>query len=133
MSKEITKLKKKADGSFSRYIRYRDGKKINGEYLSECITCGVWKPVKLMQAGHFVSRSCNLLRYDELNVHAQCVGCNMFKSGEQYQHGLKIDLMHGEGTAEALHSKRHITHKLTKDELESVIRESESYLKELGI
>jgi hypothetical protein len=133
MSKEITKLKKKADGAFSKYIRYRDGKKINGEWQTECITCGVWKPVKLMQAGHFVSRSCNLLRYDELNVHAQCVGCNMFKSGEQYQHGLKIDLMHGEGTAEALHSKRHITHKLTKDELESVIRESESYLKELGI
>ena len=126
--KPIAKLKKEADKWFSLYIRYRDSKLMNGEFYTECITCGVWKPLKNMQAGHFVSRSCNLLRYDDLNVHAQCVGCNMFKSGEQYQHGLKIDLMHGEGTAEGLHQSRHTTHKLTKDELEGIIRESKDYI-----
>lgn len=131
MSKEITKLKKKADSEFSKYIRHRDGKKINGEWQSVCITCGVWKPLKMMQAGHFVSRSCNYLRYMEENVHAQCKSCNIFKSGEQYEHGRQIDLLHGDGTAERLHQSRHITHKLTKDELEGIIRASQDYIKGL--
>jgi hypothetical protein len=128
VSKEITKLKKQADSEFSKYIRHRDGKKINGEFFTECITCGVWKPLKQMQNGHFVSRACNKLRYDEENCNGQCYSCNVMKHGDQYEYAKQIDLKYGEGTAEALHSKRHITHKLTKDELEGIIRESKDYI-----
>lgn len=130
MSKELTKLKKKADTVWSKYIRYRDGeRKVDGWY-TDCITCGVSKPVKQMQCGHFVSRSCNKLRYDELNTNAQCVGCNMFKGGEQYEYARQLDLKYGNGTAESLHNQRHINHKLTITELEQIIANAQEQVDE---
>ena len=131
MSKEVTKLKKKADQAWSKYVRLRDGKKINGEWQTMCITCYVWKPISQMQCGHFVSRSCNKLRYDEENTNAQCVGCNMFKGGEQYQYSKALDDKYGDGTAEKLHAQRHQNHKLTITELEEIIENAKAYLKEM--
>lgn len=130
--KNVAQLKKKADQVFSKYIRYRDGKQVSGEWVTQCITCSVVKPVPQMQAGHFVSRACNLLRYDEENVNSQCVSCNMFKGGEQYQYAKNIDLKYGDGTAEKLHNQRHIAHKLTVSELEQIISDATNYLKEVG-
>jgi hypothetical protein len=129
MSKEVTKLKAKADTWHSKYVRYRDGQKIDGEWQTECITCKVWKPIKLMQCGHFVSRSCNLLRYDDENTNAQCVGCNMFKGGEQYEYARQLDLKYGDGTAEKLHNQRRQTHKLTISELEQIIADAKEAIK----
>lgn len=130
MSKELTKLKKKADQAWSKYIRYRDGFKQNGEWVTECITCGVVKPIPQMQCGHFVSRSCNLLRFSELNTNSQCVKCNMFHSGEQYEYARQLDLKYGNGTAEELHNQRHINHKLTITELEQIIEYAQEQVKE---
>lgn len=71
--KSVSTLKKEADKAFSRYIRYRDGKLSGGNWIVECITCGVWRPYKVMQNGHFMSRRFNVLRYDEENCNAQCL------------------------------------------------------------
>ena len=120
----IASLKKKADASYSQYVRYRDGEFKRGEWLVECITCEVEKPLKQMQAGHFVSRRVNKLRFDELNVNAQCVGCNMYKQGEQYLYAKNLDAKYGDGTADALMAKRHDTHKFTIPELEEIIRDA---------
>lgn len=127
MSKEITALKKQADKYFSQYVRLRDS--IDG--YGQCITCERTYHWKQAQAGHFVSRSCNLLRYDDENVNLQCVGCNMFKSGDQYQYAKNLDLKYGDGTAEKLHGQRNISHKLTKEELETIIKDSKEYIKEM--
>lgn len=131
MSADIKKLKSKADAAFSKYVRYRDGQVKNGEWQTECITCGVWKPIKMMQAGHFVSRTCNLLRFNDQNVNAQCVGCNMFKGGEQYEYSRQLDLKYGDGTAEELHNQRRKTKKWTAAELEQIIEDAKAYVKEL--
>jgi hypothetical protein len=131
VTKDITKLKKKADTWFSKYVRYRDGQVKDGEWVANCITCGTEKPIKLLQAGHFVSRNCNPLRYEDMNVHAQCVGCNMFKQGEQYAHAREIDELYGSGTAETLHNQRHQTKKWTSAELEQIITDAKEYIKEL--
>lgn len=125
----IASLKKKADASYSQYVRYRDGEFKRGEWLVECITCGVEKPLKQMQAGHFVSRRVNKLRFDELNVNAQCVGCNMYKQGEQYLYSKNLDAKYGEGTADALMAKRHDTHKFTILELEEIIKDAKTQIK----
>ena len=127
VSKELTKLKKKADAVFSQYVRLRDSE--NG--IAECITCGKQAHWKTLQAGHFVTRSCNYLRFNEQNVNAQCVGCNMFKSGEQYQYSKNLDLKYGSGTAEELFSLRHKTHKLTTSELEQIISDAKQYISEV--
>lgn len=126
MKNSISSLKKKADKYFSLYVRHRDSR--NG--LVECITCGVEKPINQMQAGHFVSRRVNKLRFDEENVNAQCTGCNMFKQGEQYLYSKVLDMKYGDGTAEKLMSQRHQTHKFTVDELERIIDESKASIDE---
>lgn len=118
--------KKKVWTEFSRYIRYRDGIKRPDGWYSECITCKTVKPIAQMQAGHFVSRSCSKLLFDERNVHAQCQACNLWHSGEQYLYGKEIDLRYGNGVAEELHNQRHQTKKFTIGELEELL----SYYKE---
>jgi len=57
-----------------------------------CISCG--RPDqggRMRNAGHFKSRGANSgLRYDLLNLHGQCVPCNLYQSGniEGYRSGL---------------------------------------------
>ena len=124
--KSVAKLKKEADKWWSLYIRTRDS--VDG--YAECITCGVSKPIKEIQCGHFVRRSVNKLRYDERNTNAQCVGCNMFKAGESYLYGKAIDLKFGVGVADELQAMRHDTQKLTIQELEDIIAYAKDYLKD---
>ena len=98
--KSISKLKKELDKWFSLFIRLRDA---TDEGMVQCFTCGVVKHYKLgMQCGHFQSRSFLATRFDEENCQPQCVGCNMFKQGEQYKFSIALDSKYGEGTAEEL-------------------------------
>jgi hypothetical protein len=72
--KPLRKLLSEAQTQFNRYIRARDEGKV-------CISCGrmhqgAW------DAGHyFTTRARPDLRFDEANVHRQCVPCNQFLSG----------------------------------------------------
>jgi len=119
-------LKRKADALWSQYIRLRDADK---DGMVKCISCdkvGYWKT---MQNGHFVSRSSSSLRFDEENCNAQCVGCNMFKQGNQYAYAIALDLKYGDGTAKKLHDKRFETHKWTVPELEEIIHDAKEAIK----
>jgi hypothetical protein len=130
----VAKLKKKADIAFSKFIRHRDGRwshEVGWETL--CITCGKWLPLKQMQAGHFVSRAVNALRYHPHNVNGQCYGCNVAKNGDQYNHGLQIDVKYGEGTAAKLFARRHETHKFTPEELKIIIEDAKQKTHELRL
>lgn len=69
--------KRKAWEAFSKYIRLRDTCKLG----TECYTCGKWGDFKRMHAGHFQPGRHNIFEFDERQVHAQCVSCNMFKRG----------------------------------------------------
>ena len=96
--KTISKLKKELDKWFSLYIRLREA---NSEGLCQCFTCRKIAHYKTggMQNGHFQSRRFLATRYDEENCQVQCVGCNMFKQGEQFKFALGIDAKYGDGTA----------------------------------
>ena len=72
-----SRLKKKAWVLFSQWIRYHNSK--NG--LSKCVTCGVWKPWKELQAGHFIPGRHNSILFDERGVHPQCYHCNVGLKG----------------------------------------------------
>lgn len=96
-SKDLAK--KKADRYFSQYIRLRDSK--NGRAV--CCTCGV--STIQFDAGHFISRSYESTRYDEQNAHAQCLSCNRFKHGKQFEHSMHIDRVYGAGTADKIYIK----------------------------
>lgn len=73
----IQKLFDKAWKLQSEYIRKRDSDSFTE--LAECCTCNIVKPRKEMHAGHYRHR---YLDFHEKNVHAQCSGCNTYRSGE---------------------------------------------------
>jgi hypothetical protein len=110
----IKTLKTKLDNIFSLYIRLREA---TDEGLVQCFTCGNVNNYKVgMQNGHFMSRKFMATRYDEQNCQVQCVGCNMFKFGEQFKFSLALDYKYGKGTAEELlHKSRQINKMSSKD------------------
>ena len=98
--KSISKLKKELDKIFSVFIRLRDA---TDEGLCQCFTCGKVSHYKTgMQNGHFQSRSFLSTRFDEENCQPQCVGCNMFKQGEQWKFGMNLNAKYGIGTSNKL-------------------------------
>lgn len=127
--KSVKQLKADADKWFSKYVRYRDGAIVNGEWVARCITCFTSLPVAQMQAGHFQSRRFNSLRFDEENVNAQCVACNVFRYGEQFKYAKELDLKYGEGTSDRLAERRHELHKYTRQELQEIIDEAKAQIK----
>ncbi len=65
-------LKRKAIEVFNAWIRNRD-------HMQPCIGCGKYKT---LQAGHYFSAGKhNQLRFDEDNVHGECLQCNYYESG----------------------------------------------------
>ena|SRR3990167_1431655 len=120
--------KKQADIFFSRYIRYRDGRKFMGNegdtWYTVCITCGDWKPFNTMHAGHFQSRRYLSTRYDEFNVNGQCAKCNTFNAGEQYKYSLAVNEKYGEGVAEQLAINAQKTVKFTIADFEKIIEDA---------
>lgn len=72
---------------FNQYIRQRDS---DGDYF-QCISCQEWKSVSQMNAGHFMSAGHHtVVRFDENNVHGQCIKCNCHLHGNliSYQDNL---------------------------------------------
>ena len=114
-----SKLIKKLDAVFSQYIRLKDADEFGNV---SCFTCGkVSHYKKGMQCGHFQSRKHYSTRWLEMNVATQCVGCNMFKAGEQYIFAKNLDKKYGDGTAEELYLKSKETIKLADFEIEEMI------------
>ena len=70
-------------------------------------------------------------RWDETNVHLQCVQCNSFKAGKQYEMGKYIDKKYGEGTADKLLIKSKIPKKYQSFEIEGMIKLYRQKVKEL--
>ena len=124
--KSISKLKKELDKWISLYIRLRN----SNEYgITQCYTCSKAAHYKTggLQCGHFQSRSYLATRFDEVNCQVQCVGCNMFKQGEQYKFALALDANYGEGTADELLYLAKTTIKISRADYEEKI----SYYKEI--
>ena len=126
MPKKLTrsKLVKKLDTVFSQWIRLSNA---DNNKNCICITCNkvfFWKEI---QAGHFLSRKHYSIRWSEDNVKPQCVGCNVFKYGEQY----KFSLFLGKDAAEVLYLKSKEIVKFTNYELEDKINDYSLRLKKL--
>ena len=52
-----------------------------------------------------MSRKHNATKYDEQNVFAQCVACNKYGHGKQFEFGAFLDYKFGQGTAQRLNQK----------------------------
>ena len=112
------KLVEKAAKIFSLYIRQRNAK---NDGLVECFTCGKKDHWKNLQCGHFQSRKHYGTRWDETNCQVQCSACNVFRYGEQYKFGVRLDKDYGQGTAEDLHAKAIQITKYSNNDLQGLI------------
>lgn len=123
--KPLRKLLSEAQTHFNRYIRARD------EGLP-CISCGrmhegAW------DAGHYLStRARPDLRFDEANVHRQCVPCNQFLSGNAvaYRAGLIARL--GLVEVERLEGPPAARGRYSRDEVAELKKEYARKLRALG-
>jgi hypothetical protein len=62
-------------------------------------------------------------------AHHNCYGCNVMSQGRQYEFGIAIDELYGEGTAKALHGESKQLHPFTLDELQEIIKDSKQQIK----
>lgn len=136
MAQRYTGIKGKFWKVFSDFIRKRDFQKYNGQ----CISCGRYFDYWMLQAGHFAPASnCGFaLLFDEMNVNAECGGCNAFDKGHLI--GYKTRLIERYGAEKVLaleeryndsHFRGKTTKQWSKKEYETKIEEYKKKVAEL--
>lgn len=126
VKKSKSRLVKKLDSIFSKYIRLKHSK--NG--ICTCFTCGRKYEVKKIHAGHFMSRRHYSTRWDEENVRPQCYGCNVGNQGKQYEFAINLN-NEEEGKADRLLSKSRELVKFSTGDIEMLIANYQDKLKQL--
>jgi hypothetical protein len=134
-------LIKRADTAFSRYVRLRDAAYSRGAFRGECITCGRklevcrfdgkdWKWNAAANIGHYITRGHKGLRFDERNCNLQCARCNAWEDKVKMitSYTRNLDLKYGDGVATELQMAGREAYKLTRGELETIIRDSKEYV-----
>ena len=123
MSK-IKNLRKRAWTLFSKMIRLENSK----DGYCVCVTCGKRKPIKEIDAGHWLSRRYLSTKFDERNVHPQCARCNRFLNSEleYYEYMRKT---YGEDVMDMLRCKAKRLTKLTAQDYEDMIKEYKERIK----
>lgn len=104
--------------TFNTYIRKRDE-------LKGCISCGVSLVGKKFDAGHYFSvGGYPNVRFDEMNVHGQCVYCNQHNHGNIHAYSERLPSRIGLCNSEDLkiRAKQEVG-KLTIDEIKEKIKE----------
>ena len=99
---------------FNTYIRQRDKAK-------PCISCD--KPLSAkFDAGHYYSvGSYPNLRFDELNVHGQCVECNQHRHGNLLEYAERLPARIGNEAYDSLQAQKNGRLSLTAVEIKELI------------
>lgn len=121
LKSQYKKLHSKAWSLFSKVIRTeytRSG------YI-RCYTCHIAMTFSEAQAGHFIHGK---LDFDRRNIHPQCQQCNLYKSGNLAEYGIRLA---GELGADGMEKLRYdsYTIKYTIEDLEKIIQECTEKLK----
>jgi 5-methylcytosine-specific restriction endonuclease McrA len=74
----VAKAKIKAWVAFSKWVRISAADEFG---MARCVSCGVKKHYKDLQAGHFIPGRNNAVLFSEDGCHPQCYGCNIGKGG----------------------------------------------------
>ena len=126
---KLSTLKKKAWSTLSLLTRL-SASDANG-YCS-CVTCGMTKHYKEMQAGHWVPQAQgNAVRFDRRNVHVQCYRCNVNLGGNGPEYSAFMERTYGKEVMEELRRKSNESVKFTQADYEQMISEWESELQQL--
>lgn len=102
--------------TFNTYIRVRDEKK-------GCISCGTSLLNRKHDAGHYFSvGGYPNVRFDEMNVHGQCVPCNQHNHGRIHEYSVRLPERIGAQEFELLKDRaRSVVSKLSIPEIKELI------------
>ena len=113
-----------AQKSFNSYVRERDRGKL-------CISCNKLLNAKF-DAGHcFPAGHYPNIRFDEDNVHGQCVECNQHKHGNQAEYLLRLPARIGQEKVDELVKRKDESNKLSIPELQELVKEYKEKRKKL--
>lgn len=126
--KSIRILKNEVWKLFSEYVRRK-----NSDWRENCVcvTCGISKPWKELQAGHFISGRHNSVLFDERNVHPQCYRDNVCKHGDLLNYRDFMVKKYGEDVIAELRRLDRENKKFTRTELEKLKKYYKKKLNEL--
>ena len=79
-----------------------------------------------MHAGHYISRRHNATLFDERNVHAQCMNCNLWGYGNMGVYTQKLLEKYGSKIIDDLVKKSRTIKQFTRTELEEIIKKYET-------
>lgn len=114
---------KQAQQAVNAYIRERDRD-------LPCISCGTFQSAQ-WDAGHYrTTAAAPQLRFDERNIHRQCVVCNQHKSGNLVPYRVELINRIGRKAVESI-ERDHERHKWTIDECKTIKEVFRKKLKEL--
>lgn len=110
----IPKLKKKVWTVFSKWIRERD------KYT--CYTCGkVMYERRYAHAGHYLSRRKASVLFDEMNVHCQCIDCNLWSYGNTGVYAQNLIRDYGKESFDGLIKRSFQLKQWTRPELDELL------------
>lgn len=116
--KSISQLKKEAWRLVSLFIRQRGA---DSRGFNTCVTCGVRKHYKELQAGHFIGGRHNAILFEPRAIHPQCYSCNVMKHGDQINYFRFMQRTYGDKVIEELEKLNRTTKQFTTNELERII------------
>lgn len=117
-SKSVPQLLKLAEHHFNKFIRERDSE--DGWF--KCISCGRYKSIEQMNAGHYMSAGHNgNVRFNEDNCAGQCIACNCHLHGNPIHYRENLVKKIGEDKVKQLESISRITKKWDRLELIDII------------
>lgn len=115
---------------FSEYIRRRYA---DDSGYCKCITCGVVKHWKEMDAGHGIGRQHWGVRYNERNVHPQCKKCNGFDGGRMDAYKEAVNKMYGSQTWDLMLLASKKASKMSQSEIDLLEKYYKQKIKEFPI
>lgn len=122
-AKDKTILRELAQKLFNQYIRLRDAS-------LPCVSCGTTNDIQY-HAGHYKpAGGFSYLRFDENNVHKQCVRCNTYLSGNLVPYRVALIEKIGIEEVERLEQPNQIK-SWDADELQEIIKKYRQKIKEM--
>jgi hypothetical protein len=116
----LKRAKERAWKAMSEYIRWRD--------YPGCYTCEAVGGIESMHAGHYIH---GRLDYDEMNIHAQCVRCNVYLHGNLGVYAERLIKDHGQEAVDDLRKRANERKKYNVDELLVIEAEYKAKLLEI--
>ena len=129
MRSKRKKLKDKLWKLTSEYVRRKSASSVG---MVQCVTCGISRHWKQLQAGHFIPQAQgDAVRYDLRNISPQCYRCNINLGGNGPEYYPYMEKTYGKEVIDELRYLSNQTVKFSLQDLEDMIENVEEKLCEL--